>query len=126
MLDTHTATRVCGYIYTDIYERDYYRHRFTYIINTRNHCRIFKTAESAPDIRERLSLSLPSRLVPLVRLANATCQSSSWGGCSGVLGGCGGGRVGAGEPGLPTSHTCALHSARGRRVLCSPSLSTLA
>lgn len=114
MLDTHTATRVCGYIYTDIHERDYYRYRFTYRINTRNRCGILKPAEPAPGIRERLSLSLPSRLVPLVRLANATCQSPSWGGCWRVLGGCGGGRVGAGESGLPTSHTCALHSALGR------------
>lgn len=81
MLDIHTSTCVCVYIYTDIYERDYYRYRFTYIINTRNYCRIFKTAESTPDISKWLSLSLPSQLVPLVRLANATCQSPSQGGC---------------------------------------------
>lgn len=77
MLDIHTSMCVCVYIYTDIYERDYYRRRFTYIINTRNYCRIFKMAESAPDIRKCISLSLPSQLVPLVRLVNATCQSPS-------------------------------------------------
>lgn len=36
MLDIHTSTRVCVYIYTDMYERDDYRYRFTYIINTRD------------------------------------------------------------------------------------------
>lgn len=81
MLDIHTSTCVRVYIYTDIYERDYYRYRFTYIINTRNYCRIFKTAESAPDIRKWLSLSLPCQLLPLVRLVNDTCQRPSWGGC---------------------------------------------
>jgi len=80
MFDIHTSTRVCVYLYTDIYERDYYRYRFTYIINTRNYCRIFKTAE--PGIRKQLSLSLPSQCVALVRLANATCPgwAGRWGG----------------------------------------------
>lgn len=104
MLDTHTSTCVCVYIYTDIYERDYYRYTFTCIINTKNYCRIFKTAESTPGIRKWLSLSLPSQLVPLVRLENTMCQSPSWGGCW----------EGAGEAELPISHRHTLHSALGR------------
>lgn len=114
MLDIHTSTCVRVYIYTDIYERDYYRYRFTYIINTRNYCRIFKTAESAPDIRKWLSLSLPCQLPPLVRLEKAMCQRPSWGGCW----------EGAGEAGLPVSHTCTVHSAPGRSeassLACKP------
>ena len=121
---THIYVCVRVYIYTDIYERDYYRYRFTYIINTRNYCRIFKTAESAPDIRKWLSLSLPSQLVPLVRLVNATCQSPSWGGCwegaGRVLGRQDGCWEGAGEAGLPVSRTCTLHSAPGRSKASSP------
>lgn len=75
MLETHTSTCACIYIYTDIHERDYYRYRFTYTVNTSNYCGILKAAESAPDIRKCLSLSLPSEPVPLVGLLNATCQS---------------------------------------------------
>lgn len=95
MLATHTSTCACVYIYTDIHERDYYRYRFTYTVNTSNYCGILKTAESAPDIRPCLSLSLPSQPVPLLRLANAMCQSPSWAACWG-------------EAGLPISHSCTL------------------
>lgn len=107
MLDIHTSTCAWVYIYTDIHEGDYYRYRFTYIANTSNYCGILKTAESAPDIRKCLSLSLPSEPVPLDGLANATCQSPSWGGCWG-------------QAGLPISHTCTLHTASGRSKASPP------
>lgn len=56
MLGTHTATCACVYIYTDIHERDYYRRRFTYTVNTSNYCGILKAAESAPHSRKNASL----------------------------------------------------------------------
>lgn len=62
MLGTHTATCACVYIYTDIHERDYYRYRFTYTVNTSNYCGILKAAESAPHSRKCFSLSLSSEL----------------------------------------------------------------
>lgn len=63
MLGTHTSTRVCVYIYTDMHEGDDYSRTFTYIINSRDCRKVWKAAELVPSSRKRGVLALPSQPV---------------------------------------------------------------